>query len=63
MVWKKDNVEVSDNAEILTISTKGNPPMVPLMKEEDDGKTAKPKMIMDMIEDNFGGQIVELSLG
>ena len=61
MVWNKDVFDVSDNAEILTISTKGNPPMMPLTKETFDSKITKPLMVEDMIKNNFGGAIVELT--
>lgn len=59
-VWNKDIFEVSDNAEILMISTKGDPPMIPQTKESPDDITPKPKMVRQMIENNFGGSIVEL---
>ena len=61
MVWNKDVFDISDNAEILTISTKGNPPMLPLTKETFDSKITKPVMVEDMIKNNFGGAILELT--
>ena len=52
-IWKKDKVEVSDNAEILTISVKGNPKMIPQTVESYNGKTAKPKMVKQLIDDTY----------
>ena len=52
-VWKKDKVEVSDNTEILTISVKGNPKMIPQTVESYNGKTAKPKMVKQLIDDTY----------
>ena len=62
MVWYKDVFEISDKAEILTISTKGNPPMIQ-QAEESDGKTEKPELVREMISASYTGTKIELTFG
>jgi hypothetical protein len=60
MVWNKDFCdEVSVDAEILLISTRGNPPMMVenLVKT---GKTEKPMMVRELIESTYTGSKLEL---
>ena len=56
----KDVFEISDKAEILTISTRGNPPMIRL-SEESDSKTEKPELVREIISASFTGTRIELT--
>ena len=62
MIWYKDVFDVSDKVEILTISTKGNPPMIS-QSVESDNKTQKPELVKDMISTVYTGTKVELTFG
>lgn len=62
MIWYKDVFEVSDKTEILTISTKGSPPMIQ-QTDESVGKTQKPELVRDMISTVYSGTKVELTFG
>ena len=64
LVWNRDFLnEVSDMAEILLVSVKGNPPMIHqsvVYKE----KTEKPEMVKQMIQSTYPtGKKIELFVG
>ena len=61
-VWYKDVFEVSDKAEILTVSTRGQPPMIKL-SEESAVKTVKPELVKQMMDTIYTGSKVELTFG
>ena len=62
MIWYQDVFAVSDKAEILLVSTKGNPPMIQ-QTSETGSKTQKPEMVKKMIGATYPGTKVELTFG
>jgi disulfide oxidoreductase YuzD len=60
MIWYKDVFEISDKVEILTISTKGNPPMIS-KSDEPDAKTEKPELVREIISASYTGTKIELT--
>ena len=62
MIWYLDVFEVSDKAELLMISTKGNPPMIQ-QSSETGSKTEKPELVREMISATYPGTKVELTFG
>ena len=60
MVWNKDFCdEVSENGEILLISTRGNPPLM-FENHEISGKSKKPQKVRKLIESTYSGTKLEL---
>jgi len=62
MIWYQDVFAVSDKAEILLVSKKGNPPMIQQTSEA-GGKTEKPELVRQMISATYTGTLVELTFG
>jgi len=61
LVWNKDVMnEVSEECELLLVSTRGNPKMI---FKETKGNVEKPVFVRDVIKNGYQTSIVELFLG
>ena len=61
LVWNKDVLnEVSEEGELLLVSTKGNPTM---KFKESKGSVEKPEMVKDLIKNGYKTSVVELFIG
>ena len=61
LVWNKDVLsEVSEEGEILLVSTKGNPKLI---FKNTKGSTEKPEIVRDMIKTGYKTPVVELHFG